>query len=79
MFTAQAAQTLFPLQSMQGYAFDVEILFRARQKGFKIKEVPVRWINSPASRIHPIIDSTKMFADLVRLRLGLLPRAPKDS
>ena len=79
LFTAQAAQALFPLQSMRGYAFDVEILLRARQKGFKIKEVPVRWINSPESRIHPIIDSTKMFVDLVKLRLGLLPRAPKDS
>ncbi len=79
LFTAQAAQALFPLQSMQGFAFDVEILFRARQKGFKIKEVPVRWINSPESRIHPLIDSTKMFVDLVKLRLGLLPRAPKDS
>jgi len=79
LFTAQAAQALFPLQSMQGFAFDVEILLRARQKGFKIKEVPVRWINSPESRIHPLIDSTKMFVDLVKLRLGLLPRAPKDS
>ncbi len=79
LFTAQAAQSLFPLQSMQGFAFDVEILLRARQKGFKIKEVPVRWINSPESRIHPLIDSTKMFVDLVKLRLGLLPRVPKDS
>lgn len=79
LFTARAAQALFPLQSMRGYAFDVEILFRARQQGFKIKEVPVRWINSPASKINPLTDSAKMFMDLVRLRLGLLPRAPKDS
>jgi dolichyl-phosphate beta-glucosyltransferase len=79
LFTAQAAQALFPLQTMQGYAFDVEILLRARQKGYKIKEVPVRWINSPASKIHPLLDSARMLLDLVKLRLGLLPQPPRNS
>jgi len=68
MFTRKAAQAVFPLQEMKGFCFDVEILVLARRLGFKIREVPVRWIDSPQSKVSPIRDSLSMFADLVKLK-----------
>lgn len=70
LFTAKAAEEVFPRQTLDGFSFDVEVLHIARRRGFRTIEVPVRWINSPASRVSPIRDSIRMFADLVRIRMG---------
>ncbi len=72
IFTARAAKAIFPHQRLDGFSFDVEILWLARQQGYRIIEVPIRWINSPASRVSPIRDSVHVFADLIRIRFGLL-------
>ncbi len=69
LFTAEAAGYVFPRQQLQGFSFDVELLMLARRGGFRIAEVPVRWINSPASRVSPIRDSLRMFMDVLRVRL----------
>lgn len=69
LFTARAAEKVFREQSLEGFAFDVEILVLARRHGFRIREVPVRWINSPATKVSALRDSVRMFADLVRIRL----------
>lgn len=68
LFTAPAAEAIFPKQRYDGFSFDVEILVLARKLGFRIVEVPVRWIDSPASRVSPIKDSAKMFWDVVKIR-----------
>ena len=68
LFTREAAEYVFPRQQLAGFSFDVELLMLARRKGFKIAEVPVRWINSPASRVSPLTDSARMFVDVVRLK-----------
>jgi glycosyltransferase involved in cell wall biosynthesis len=49
-------------------AFDVELLFLARKKGFKIKEVPVVWIHNRTQRVSPLKDSGRMLWDIVRIR-----------
>ncbi|NPV52962.1 MAG: glycosyltransferase [Firmicutes bacterium] len=67
-FTREAAQTLFTMQRVDGFAFDVEILYLARQLGFKIKEVPVEWHDSPGTRVRAGIDSARMFRDLLKIR-----------
>jgi len=64
-FSAEAALAVFSRQTLDGFSFDVEILFIAGRDGLKIAEVPVRWINSPASRVNPISDSLRMFSDLI--------------
>jgi len=50
-FTARAAQEIFSSSTVDGWAFDVEILAIAKKRGYKIKEVPVRWINSSFSHV----------------------------
>lgn len=53
---------------IERFAFDVELLYLARRKGYSIKEVPVVWINSPASRVNPIRDSYNMLKDLLFIK-----------
>jgi len=67
-FNRQAAQAVFSVSQIDGFGFAVEILYLARKFGFSIEEVPVRWVNSPDSRVHPISDSSRMLADLLRIR-----------
>ncbi|MFA4015401.1 MAG: hypothetical protein RUDDFDWM_000484 [Candidatus Fervidibacterota bacterium] len=50
-FRRKAAFDIFPRQRVFGFAFDVEILFIARKLGYRIIEVPVRWINSPETKV----------------------------
>jgi dolichyl-phosphate beta-glucosyltransferase len=46
-------------------------LARARKTGCRIKEVPIRWINSPESKVDPLKDSLQMLGDLVRIRFAV--------
>ena len=68
LFKSEVARIVFKEQQLSGFAFDVEVLLLARKHGYRIKEVPIRWINSPASRVSPHRDALKMFKDIVRLR-----------
>jgi dolichyl-phosphate beta-glucosyltransferase len=68
LFPEETAKKLFSVTKIDGFAFDVEILFLARKSEYKIKEVPVRWINSPSSKVRILQDSFLMFFDLIRIR-----------
>ena len=68
-FTAESSNIIFPKQTIDRFGFDCELLHIAKIHALRIEQVPVRWINSPASRLHPIVDSIKMFQDLVSVRL----------
>lgn len=52
-FTAEATEKIFPLQRIKRWGFDIEILALARRLGYKIKEIPVVWINDPDSKVGP--------------------------
>jgi glycosyltransferase involved in cell wall biosynthesis len=67
-FTRRAAQTILPLQRIERWGFDPEILFLARKFGFRVEEVPVRWGHSGDTRIHPLIDGARMFQEMLRIR-----------
>lgn len=68
LLKSEPAKRVFNLSKIYGFAFDVEILFIANKMGYRIKEVPVRWINSPHSRVRIMRDPLKMFLDLFRIR-----------
>ena len=67
-FTRQAAETLFPLQTMNGWTFDVEVLAIAQKMGLKIAEVPIPWYYHGDSKVRVVRDSLKMARDLFRIR-----------
>lgn len=67
-FTSEAAKAVFGVARIDGFGFDVEALYLARKFGYGIREIPVRWINEPDSKVHPLFDSSRMLADLLRIR-----------
>ena len=71
-FRREAAAAVFERQTLDGFAFDVELLFIARRLGYRVVEVPVRWLDSPDSRVRPGRDSLRMLLDLIRIRLRAL-------
>lgn len=54
LFSASAARAIFPLQTIWGWGFDIEILRIAKEQGYKIKQVPITWRNDDQSRIQSI-------------------------
>ena len=71
LFSGEAARSLFKGARIDRFAYDVEILAMARKKDYRILEIPIRWINSPASKVHPIFDSLQMLFDLIKIRLRI--------
>ena len=55
--------------SIDGFAYDVELLWLARRRGQGIGEVGVVWVNSPDSRVDPIRSSLSMLRDVILIRL----------
>lgn len=69
-FKREAARDVFTHQTMDGWGFDVEVLFIAQKRGYRIVEVPINWYYSANSRVHPIRDSVGMFAEVLKIRLN---------
>jgi len=67
-FSAEVSEKLFPLQSIHGWTFDVEILAIARQLGYKIVEVPVPWYYQPQSKVNVVKDFMRTFKELLKVR-----------
>ena len=76
-FRFEAAQRVFALQKLDGFAFDVEVLMLASALGYKIDTRPVIWVNSPDSKVRVLIDPLKMLWDLIRIR-RLVRRSLRD-
>ena len=68
VFHANAAEMLFALQTLDGFAFDAEILFLARRRGFTIAEVGIDWHYRTESKVRPIRDGWRTLRDLIVIR-----------
>ena len=68
LFRRGSTRRAFELQQVERFGFDPEVLFLIQHLGGKIVEVPVRWNDNPATKIHFLRDSTRMFLDLIVLR-----------
>ena len=69
-FSAKAAAAIFPKQTIYRWAFDVEILAIARKQGFKIKEVPITWVNDSESHVK-LGGMVNMLLEVIEVRLNL--------
>ena len=67
-FGREAAQLVFPLQRIDGWGFDVELLYIAQRHGLPIVEVPINWYYRDDSRVRPILDTVTMVAELMQIR-----------
>lgn len=67
-FRGEVAEQLFPLQRTNGFAFDVEILYLALNRGLRVLELPVDWYYQQSSRVRVAVDSFRMFRDTLGVR-----------
>jgi len=84
LFSAEAAEKLFTIYKnlYHGFkvvngpsvtsGFDVELLYLALKKNYKIKEVPVEWLYVESRRVSPLTDSIKGVLDLLRIRNNII-------
>jgi dolichyl-phosphate beta-glucosyltransferase len=69
-FDAQVARAIFQRQTIDGFGFDVEVLFLARRLGFGVRVVPLAWEHKHNSRVEPVRDTLGMLSDVLRVRLN---------
>ena len=67
-FKQPAVQAIFPLQKIERWGFDPEILFLARKLKFKVKEVPVAWAHRDGTSINPLVDGSRMVMEMLHIR-----------
>ncbi|MDQ3547098.1 MAG: glycosyltransferase family 2 protein [Verrucomicrobiota bacterium] len=67
-FRMEAARPIIEQAQIDGFGFDVELLFLARRAGLRMLEVPVRWDHNEGSKVHIVRDSLRMFSEVVSLR-----------
>jgi len=68
IFRRDVAQDVFRRVKTDKFGFDFESLMIARDLGYRIAEVPIRWMHQDGSKVNMLRDGTRMLADLVRLR-----------
>lgn len=69
-FRADIAKNVFSQQTLTGWSFDVEVLFIARKRGYRILELPIQWYFNPQSHVSVIKDSLSMAFDIFKIRLN---------
>lgn len=69
LMAGDVARELGAELTIDGFAYDVELVWLARRRGHAIAEVGVIWINSPDSRVDPIRSSLSMLRDVIRMRV----------
>ena len=62
------ADEIFHFQKLDGMSFDVEMLYIARMRKYRITEIPIPWYFNPDSRVQIINDSIQMGFDLLTIR-----------
>jgi glycosyltransferase involved in cell wall biosynthesis len=67
-FRGDTARELFGVQVLDGMSFDVEVLFIARKRGYRIVEVPIDWYYQSESRVRTVADPARMLLDLLIIR-----------
>lgn len=69
-YRRDVARAIFPFQTIEGWGFDVEILFLARRHGYRIVEVPVVWYYGEKSKINPLRDTIRMTREVLQVRIN---------
>ena len=67
-FHKDAAEEIFSIQKIDGWAFDVEVLYVAQRRGRRIVEVPIDWYYGEGSRVSPVRDSLNMVREVLHIR-----------
>jgi len=67
-FKKSVADKIFNLTLIDGFSFDVEVLYLANIFDYKVEEISVEWYNDERSKVNPIVDSTKMLFEIMKIK-----------
>ena len=68
MFRAEVAEDLFRYQTITNWSFDIELLYIARLRGYRILEIPIPWYFNSETKLNPFQDAIKMAMDIFTIR-----------
>ena len=66
-FRAAVADDIFNRQTMDGWSFDIELLYIARRHGYRIVEIPIHWYHFSDSKVNALRDAMRMIRDIFRI------------
>lgn len=67
-FRAAVAEELFRRQTLPGWSFDIELLYIARRRGYRVIEMPIHWYFNPESKLNVMQDAVRMILDILVIR-----------
>jgi dolichyl-phosphate beta-glucosyltransferase len=68
LFQRDAARRVFDAQTIDGFSFDLEVLYLARRFGYSVAEIPVEWHDAPGSKVNSAREAKRFLADIARIR-----------
>lgn len=68
LFRKAVAKDLFSVACVNGYGFDLELLYVAQRRGYRIAEIPVNWSDQPGSKVRVLRDGLRMLLELLAVR-----------
>ena len=66
-FRAEVANDIYQRQTLDGWSFDIELLFIARRHGYRIVEIPIHWYHFSDSKVSALRDAMRMIGDIFRI------------
>ncbi len=69
-FHAPIAEDLFKHQTLTGWSFDIELLYLARRRAYRIVEIPIPWYFNADTKLSPVRDALQMVLDIWSIRLN---------
>ena len=66
-FRAEVAEDVFKRQTLLGWSFDIELLYVARRRGYRILEIPIHWYHFSDSKVNALRDAVRMIQDIFRI------------
>ena len=68
LFRGPVAQDLFSVSRINGYGFDLETLYVAQRRGYRIMEVPINWADQPGTKVMVFQDGLRMLGEMLTVR-----------
>lgn len=72
MFRAAVAEEIFPYLTLMNWSFDIELLYIARLRKYRVVEIPIPWYFNPETKLNPVKDALQMLVDILTIHRNAL-------
>ncbi len=66
-FSAKIADDIFKQQTLEGWSFDIELLYIARKRKYRVREIPIDWYYHPETKVSAVRDALRMIRDIFQI------------